>query len=258
MKTPLVAILTDFAEEDFFVASLKAVIAGINPEVRTVDISHRVPSFDIEAGSFILSACYGFFPEGAIFLAVVDPGVATGRKILLVRTTRHFFIAPDNGLLSGVLAREKTVDIREVSSDRFFLSRGPSTFEARERMAPAAAWLSQGIDPKEFGPRLVGCRRLDLPGPKRTRRGILGKVVYVDKFGNLITDIPGRELSRITAVRVGGQDVRDFRASYGIGKKGVPFGIVNSLGLLEIAVKEGSAASEINVGRGTPVELLVR
>src|SRR4030066_125597 len=111
MKKRFIALLTDFGEKDFFVPSLKAVIAGINPQARTIDITHEVPSFDIRAASFILFSCYAFFPEGTVFLAVVDPGVGSGRPILVAETKKYFFVAPDNGLLTLPLKSEELVSL---------------------------------------------------------------------------------------------------------------------------------------------------
>jgi S-adenosylmethionine hydrolase len=264
MSNSLIALLTDFGSRDFFVASLKAVIAAIHPAARTIDITHEVPPFDPAAAGFLLGACYRFFPEGTIFLAVVDPGVATRRKIILARTPRYDFIAPDNGLLTVPLAKERLVELREVRSSRFFLTSGRTTFEGRDRMAPAAAWLSLGVLPSEFGPRLRTFRRVRVPAPVRTKRGLRGAVLHADHFGNLITNIPGEMLASLRrrpraerpVVRIAGRDIRKLETSYGAAKPGEPFVLVNSLGLVEIALREDSAARLFGAGPGTPVRLL--
>jgi S-adenosylmethionine hydrolase len=264
MPNPLIALLTDFGNQDFFVASLKAVIAGIHPAARTIDITHEAPPFDPAAAGFILGACFRFFPEGTIFLSVVDPGVATGRKIILARTPRYAFIAPDNGLLTASLEKETVLEVREVRSRRFFLTPGRTTFEGRDRMAPAAAWLSLGVDPREFGPRLGAYKRIAVPAPVRTKSGIRGAVLYADHFGNLMTNIPGAMLARFRkgpraanpVLRIAGRDIRRFRTSYGSARTGGLFVLVNSLGLVEIAVSRGSAARSLGAGPGAPVRLL--
>jgi hypothetical protein len=190
MAAPLIALLTDFGERDFFVPSLKAVIAGINPDARTIDITHEVPSFDIRSASFVLFSCYAFFPRGTVFLAVVDPGVAGGRAILLAVTEKYFFIAPDNGLLTMPLRNEKILALRKATQNRFWLTADKTTFEARDRMAPVAAWLTRGIAPEEFGPEAHTYKRLKIPKPVRSGREIVGEILYQDKFGNLMTNIP--------------------------------------------------------------------
>ncbi len=264
MARPLIALLTDFGDRDFFVGSLKAVIAGIHPEAAVVDITHNAPPFNPAAAGFILGACSGFFPQDTIFLSIVDPGVGTGRKILLVRTPRFAFIAPDNGLLTAPLEREKILEVREIAARRFFLAAGRTTFEGRDRMAPAAAWLSLGVDPAEFGPRLRTYRKLSLPRPARVTSGIRGAVLYADHFGNLITNIPAAMLERLgdghpaakPVLRIAGREIRIFRTSYASAAVGRPFALINSLGLVEIAVREDSAAEALGAGPGTPVRLL--
>jgi len=264
MDHPLIALLTDFGGRDFFVGSLKAVIAGINPLAKTIDITHDIPSFDRQAAGFVLDACCRLFPAGTIFLAVVDPGVGTNRKIILVRTARYFFLAPDNGLLTRPLAKEKIREIRNVSSARFFITARRTTFEGRDKMAPVAAWLSLGLDPREVGPRLDRYAVMDVPSLAIGRRTIRGAVVYVDKFGNLITNISGDRLAAFRKADPGarpilsidGQIIRNFRRSYDSPKSGVPFALVNCLGLLEVAVSQGSAAEVLGASAGSPVGLL--
>jgi hypothetical protein len=263
MKTPFIALLTDFGEKDFFVPSLKAVIAGINPDARTIDITHEVPSFDIRAASFILFSCYEFFPKGTVFLAVVDPGVASGRAILLAETKKHFFIAPDNGLLTLPLRNEKIVGLRKVTKSRYWLTAGTTTFEARDRMAPVAAWLTLGLSPQELGPAVKNYKKLKIAEPNLTGHEITGAILYQDKFGNLMTNIPfsmfpstRRSKKKPRAIiYLGEARVGRFVASYAEVKDDRPFFLVNSQGLIEIAVREGSAAAVLGAGPGDPVKI---
>jgi S-adenosylmethionine hydrolase len=263
MKTRFIAMLTDFGEEDFFVPSLKAVIAGINPEARIVDITHEVPSFDIRAASFVLFSCYAFFPEGTVFLAVVDPGVASGRRILLAETRKYFFIAPDNGLLTLPLRSEKIVALRAVTQSRFWLTAETTTFEARDRMAPIAAWLTQGLPPEEFGPKVKSYRRLKIKEAVVSRREIVGEILYQDKFGNLMTNItramfqslkPSKTKPR-TILYLGERQLGRQVTSYADIEDDRPFFLVNSQGLVEIAVREGSAAAALSAKPGDPVRI---
>jgi hypothetical protein len=263
VKARFIALLTDFGEKDFFVPSLKAVIAGINPEARTIDITHEVPSFDIRAASFILFSCYRYFPKGTVFLAVVDPGVASGRAILLAQTKKYFFIAPDNGLLTLPLRNEDILSLRELNQSRFWLIAGRTTFEARDRMAPVAAWLTKGFSPKELGPTVRIYKRLKIDEPRRSGHEILGEILYEDKFGNLMTNIPFSMFPRSrrpkskpgVVLNLGRIRLDKFALSYAEVKEDRPFFLVNSQGLIEIAVREGSAAAALGAKPGDPVSL---
>ncbi len=263
METRFIALLTDFGEKDFFVPSLKAVIAGINPEARTIDITHQVPSFDIRAASFILYSCYAYFPRGTVFLAVVDPGVASGRPIMLAETGRYFFIAPDNGLLTLALKNEEIISLRKVNRSRFWLTPSRTTFEARDRMAPVAAWLTHGVPPGEFGPEVRSYKRLRIRQPRRSGLEISGEILYQDNFGNLITNIPFSMFPPAGRTRpgpgiilaLGRTRIERFVTSYAAVKDDRPFFLVNSLGMVEIAVREGSAAAALGAKPGDPARI---
>ena len=249
MRLPVIALLTDFGEEDWFVGSLKAVILTLNPRATIVDISHQIPAFDVGAAGFVLFAASRYFPKGTVFLTVVDPGVGTARKIILVETARYFFIAPDNGVLNLALAREKVKQVRQVTDSRFFLRRPSRTFEARDKMAPVAAWLSLGQKAESFGPKLRRYVKKAFPQPEFVGDEIRGRILYADKFGNLITNIPA---SAVQAVRTSKSAKRlslfvnatwagGFKESYASARKGELFFLVGSLGLVEIAARESSA-----------------
>jgi S-adenosylmethionine hydrolase len=265
MIPQFVALLTDFGEKDFFVPSLKAVIAAINPEARTIDITHEVPSFDVRTAGFILYSCCSLFPKGTVFLAVVDPGVASGRAVLLAETEKHRFVAPDNGLLTLALRDQKIVSFRKVSRSRYWLTGGTTTFEARDRMAPVAAWLTQGVPTAEFGPEVKAYKRLKIGRPVRSGTEIAGEILYQDKFGNLMTNIPRSLLRSLKpskaelrlVLHLGRNRISRSVATYAEGKGNAPFFLVNSQGLLEIAVREGSAAARLKARPGDPVRLLL-
>jgi S-adenosyl-L-methionine hydrolase (adenosine-forming) len=254
MNHPVIALLTDFGENDFFVASLKAVILNLNPEARIVDVSHRIPSFDVDAAGFVLWAAYKFFPQGTIFLAIVDPGVGSRRRILLVKTERYYFIAPDNGVLSLVLGEESIEQVREMTNPRFFLSPLSQTFEGRDKMAPAAAWLSRGASIDMFGPPVKRLKRRAGLKARIVSSEIQGRILYIDKFGNLITNIPAGLFERLAAKKgqehltllVGKERLGGLRENYSAAKKGEVFFLVGSLGLIEISVREASAAKRIH------------
>jgi S-adenosylmethionine hydrolase len=261
MDQPLIALLTDFGQEDYFVASLKAVILSLNPEARLLDISHSVRSFDVRSAAFLLQACFRFFPSGTIFLAIVDPGVGSGRRILAAETDRHKFIAPDNGLLSSALETSSERRVRAVTNTRYFLSDSPTTFEGRDRLAPLAAWLSLGVPAAEFGPLIDDPMSLPLPKAYFRHNEIIGHVAYIDKFGDVITDIPAGMLPlspgagpqpdlKLTLRK---QTISHFRQFYTQGGRSDLFFLVGSLGLVEIAQRQGSAAAALGAELGDVV-----
>jgi S-adenosylmethionine hydrolase len=263
MRPSVIALLTDFGDEDWFVASIKAVILSLNPRATIVDISHRIPSFDVDAAAFVLFAASKYFPKGTVFLAVVDPGVGSERKLLLVESARYFFIAPDNGVLSLVLEGEKVKQVRQVTNSRFFLRRPSRTFEARDKMAPVAAWLSLGQKVESFGPELCRYVKKTFPQPEFIGPEVRGRILYADKFGNLITNIPASAVEAVpmsgsakklslfvNATRVGG-----FKESYASARKGELFFLVGSLGLVEIAARESSAFKRIKPKPGAVVKI---
>ncbi len=276
MDRPIIGVLTDFGDEDFFVASLKGVIAQINPEARIIDITHRVPSFNVLSGSFILFAAYRYFPQKTIFLAVVDPGVGSSRKILCVETATYFFIGPDNGVLSMALEEETITQIRDVTENTYFLPHPTRTFEARDKMTPVAAWLSKGVPCEKFGPKIVSYNKLDVRRPKGEGDNLLGTILHIDKFGNLITNIPAEmlkqkregsdgQLLRLRLERGSGCESPELRGldivfhkTYGEALEGEALCLTGSLGLLEIAIREGSASEWLKASVGDGIILTTK
>lgn len=258
--------MTDFGEDDFFVASLKGVIARINPSARIIDITHRLPSFDIKAGSFVLFSSYKYFPGRTIFLVVVDPGVGTSRKILLAETDNYLFVAPDNGVLSLALEEEDIRQLREVTNQNYFLQEPSRTFEGRDKMAPVAAWLSRGLSCEEFGPERASYKKFKAEKPQIKRDEIIGHILYIDKFGNLITNIPEGMLEllqkktgkRELSLSVEDREITSFEQSYSSVKRGELLFLVGSVGLIEIAAKESSAAQKLRIKNGDRLKIIVR
>ncbi len=276
MDRPIIGLLTDFGEGDFFVGSLKGVIARINPKAQVIDITHRAPSFRVISGGFILFAAYSYFPPKTIFLTVVDPGVGSSRKILCVETKNYFFIGPDNGVLSMALEQEDLIQIRDVSNAGYFLPHPTQTFEARDKMAPVAAWLSQGTPCEKFGPKVVSYNKLNIQKPVEEENSLIGTILHIDKFGNLITNIPSEFLSKriksfagaLLGMKIvqgtgektfgpGGLEI-GVRKTYGEADKGEVLCLSGSLGLLEIAVREGSAADCLEASVGNEITLSVK
>ncbi len=268
MKRPFIALITDFGEDDFFVASLKGVILRINPGARIIDVTHEISSFDIKQGSFILFSCYKYFPARTIFLVVVDPGVGSSRSIILVKTKKYFFIAPDNGVLSLVLKSEEVQQVIKVTNKKFFREKQSKTFEARDKMAPVAAWLSKGTQPSLFGPEVEDYEVLGKLEPKRKEGEIIGSIIYVDKFGNLITNIPKSMLNKLMkeegkkrkgelALLTKNKKISTFRENYSQGKRGELFYLIGSLDFVEIAAREASASSKLKAKVGDKVRIVI-
>ncbi len=272
MEAPVIALMTDFGDDDFFVASLKGTILKINPKARLIDITHRVPSFNSKSASFILSSCYKYFPEKTIFLVVVDPGVGSSRQILAVETKRYFFIAPDNGVLTLVLEEEDVQQMRAVTNMKYFLPEISHTFEGRDKMAPVAAALSSGEACEELGPELNQYEKIELEKPTIKDKEIIGQIIYKDKFGNLIPNISEKQIEEFKRVfefkkrdkeiklclQIKGVEIPRYEESYISVEKGEFLFLIGSLGLVEIACREDSAADGLKADAGDLVKVGVR
>jgi len=251
-----ISLLTDFGHGGGYVGMMKGVILSINPRVRLVDLGHEVRPQGIRQAAFLLKTAVPYFPPGTIHVVVVDPGVGTERRVLAVRSGGAYFVGPDNGVLSWSIGPDGEV----VSVDREDLYRKPTsaTFHGRDRMAPVAARLSLGMPLEELGSRVSGW--VELPPPRlETREGrILGEVLYVDRFGNLITSIPGTLLGECAVedvrVQTGSIRIRGLKRTFGDGEVGSPIAYVGSTGFLEIA-RVGGSAADSGCELGSPVSL---
>lgn len=257
-KGRVIALLTDFGLDDNYVGTMKAVITGINPKACVIDLSHGVQPQDILGGAFLLSASYKFFPKGTIFVVVVDPGVGGERKIVCVQTRDYIFLAPDNGILGPVMAREEILSMVEVSNAKFFLPNVSSTFHGRDIFAPVAAHLSMGLKPERLGDTLKVLKKIDLPRPEVSADGtLIGEVICVDRFGNLITNIDDNLIRtaglRISSIAVGGKRIDKLSTSYQDGCLGELMALIGSSGHLEVAVNCGNASKSLNCSRGDKV-----
>jgi S-adenosyl-L-methionine hydrolase (adenosine-forming) len=262
MPRPLIAMLTDFGLRDHYAGTMKGVALSICPDATLVDITHDVPVHDVLAGALELAASYRYFPAGTIFLAVVDPGVGSARRGIAVEAGDFKFVAPDNGLLTAVLdelAPKKVVELTERRYARPTVSR---TFEGRDRFAPAAAWLAKGIEISALGRSASPIHRLDIPQPEVSADRIVGEVLRVDRFGNLITNIDRRTFDRLSSepldIRVGGVQVSKVISTYADAAAGDICALFGSSDHLEIAASGSSAASELSLSRGAPVQVARR
>ncbi len=255
----LITLTTDFGTRDWFVGTMKGVILGIQPRATLVDLTHDIPAGDIRSGAFALAAAARFFPRGTVHLVVVDPGVGSARKAVAVQTRNAVFVAPDNGVLSWALADEKIRAIHALEHEAYFLQPVSRTFHGRDFFAPVAAHLSRGVPISKFGPALKGLVRLERPEPRQGRDGIEGEVLYIDHFGNAITNLgadllraAGRASCEVYARR---RRVCPLKAFYQAAPPGTPVAIVGSSGFLEIAVNGGSAEKLLGLKTGTRVIL---
>ncbi len=257
MADPIITLTTDFGEDSPYVAAMKGVILSINPSARLVDLSHQIPPQDIRFANYFLAAAISYFPAGSIHVVVVDPGVGTERAALAIQAAGQHLLAPDNGCLTSVLQvlGGKAI-VRRLEERRFWRPSISSTFHGRDIFAPAAAHLSRGVDPSELGPVISSWQRLELLAPVRKGGRLTGEVLFVDHFGNLITNIPGDWMDQApAALQVGEQQVSQFRwvASYGAAPEGTLVVLVSSTGLVEIAITNGNAAQRLGVNVGASV-----
>ncbi len=261
----VVTFTTDFGLHDPFVGIMHGVVLTIHPETRIVDICHAVPSFDVLDAAWTIAQAYRFFPPRTVHVIVVDPGVGSTRRPILAETDDYIFVAPDNGVLSLIEAREPKFTVRHITSDRYFLQPVSQTFHGRDIFSPVAAWLSKGVAPAEFGPEISDYVRLDLPAVDHVGESNLrGVVLRVDKFGNLITNLGEQEAPALFAttppklkVLIAGQTITRVCHSYAEGGDDEFFAIIGSSGYLEIAARQASAAEKLAAGVGTPVGVLL-
>jgi S-adenosylmethionine hydrolase len=256
---PVITLTTDFGLADGYQGVLEGVIAGINSEARVVPISHEIDPGDIPGAWYLLKTHYRYFPPGTIHIAVVDPGVGSRRKIIAVSTDRYQFIAPDNGLLSFI-PDEDIVSIFAVTDRKYALADVSPVFHGRDIMAPAAAYLSRGVDPSCLGHAVTKIVGLAGTPPQFQEDKIIGRVVWIDRFGNIITSIQEEDIFDNAVVRVGETTIGPVRKTFSDVRRGELLAYIGSGGHLEIAVREDSAwetfksigreSLEIEVARG--------
>jgi S-adenosylmethionine hydrolase len=257
---PIVTLTTDFGERDPFVGIMKGVILGRAPAVHLVDLTHAVPRQNVVAGAHALASAARWFPRGTIHLVVVDPGVGTARRALVIETADAWFVGPDNGVASVAVPARAVRRIIDVSRSPHRLRPVSRTFHGRDVFAPIAAALASGVDPSTLGPRVRTMRRLVVPKPHRRARTLVGEVLWIDGFGNAVTNIRAVDLTggdfrgRRLSITIAGH-VAPFRPTYAAVPPGRPVALVNSADLLEIAVNGGSAAADLDARVGVRVRV---
>lgn len=258
----IVALLTDFGTRDHYVGTMKGVVLSVCPEAALVDLTHDVPPQQIAAAAWELQAAWRYFPAATVFLAVVDPGVGTARRALAAEAGGYFFVGPDNGIFTAVFDEVPPSAIVELREKKFARSTVSRTFEGRDRFAPAAGWLARGTPLSALGPPVSDYVRLPIPVARATPDGLEGEVVRVDRFGNLITNISRTHLEALagngTEVVIGGHHIAGVVATYGDAAPGAVCALLGSSDHLEVAIRGGDAATELGLGRGTPVHVRCR
>jgi S-adenosyl-L-methionine hydrolase (adenosine-forming) len=252
----LITLTTDFGLADPWVGIMKGVIATRAPGTPVVDVSHGVPPQDVFAGALVLRHAVPWFPRGTIHVAVVDPGVGSERRALCIETDAALLVGPDNGLLSLAAPPAAVRRIVELADERFFVTPRSRTFHGRDVFAPVAAALATGTDPGALGPTRAELVRLTLPEPERQGTMLRAQVIYVDRFGNLVTNVPGDALApERVSISIANARIRGIATSYAATARGTLVAVVNSWNLLEIAVRDGSAQERLGVGAGAPLTL---
>jgi hypothetical protein len=262
---PIVTLTTDFGTTDHFVGAVKGVILDIVPDAAIVDISHAVQAFDVLDGALAISQAYSYFPNGTIHMVVVDPGVGTVRRPILASSDGYHFVAPDNGVLSMVYAKEERVHVRHITSEHYFRVPVSNTFHARDIFAPVAAYLAKQVDSHKFGEEIEDYVRFAAPKPKATGENRMRAVVLkVDRFGNLITNVTPADVPALFTAKpgafkivVGSREITEIRTTYAEGSPGEVFGIIGSMGYLEIAGNRAAAAQVTGAGKGSEVSIIL-
>jgi S-adenosylmethionine hydrolase len=255
----IITLTTDFGTRDAYVAEMKGVMldiaASAGQSLSLIDLTHEVAAHDVTEGALALDAAAPFFPRGTIHLAVIDPGVGTDRRGLVVRTDRALLVGPDNGLFTPFLEGARLWEAWELRAEEYRLSAVSRTFHGRDIFAPAAAHLAAGVAPERFGPPVRDPVRQSWPTVRAVAGAVAGAVLHVDRFGNLVTSIRAEtldEVGRGARIRLGGRPL-PLVGTYGELEEGQAGALVGSSGRLEIAVREGSAAARFKARRGTPV-----
>ncbi|HTR97393.1 MAG TPA: SAM-dependent chlorinase/fluorinase [Candidatus Acidoferrales bacterium] len=259
MPSTIVTFLSDFGAQDWFVGVVHGIVHELAPSAAVVDLNHLIPPANVVRGAFILEAAAPDFPPGSVHLAVVDPGVGTERRALAVRARGAFFVGPDNGLLEWALAA-RDAEVHALAEERWFRRPVSRTFHGRDVFAPVAAHLARGEPIESFGPRITDPVRLAAAPPRREGDALVGRVVFIDRFGNALTNLTAELLDGAFAgprdgLRVGllGREVNGLARSYGDAPVGTLVAVLGSSGRLEIAQVGGDAAVRLGIGEGDPV-----
>lgn len=265
-QSPLITLTTDFGYKDPFVGMMKGVILKINPAARMVDITHDIAPHNVREAAFTIGMSYSFFPANTVHIVVVDPEVGSNRRPILVVTDQHYFIGPDNGVFSLIYgSKSEILDVIHMTADHYFMPQRGTTFHGRDIFAPAAAWLTRGIDTIKFGDMITDYITLQIPSvsmPAKTT--IEGEVIYIDRFGNVITNIKTSDLdalysgnpeAKLKIVTKGKQ--AELKNYYSQVTDKCLYSLINSSGYLELFVYRGNASTEFDIKIGDIVGVIL-
>ena len=262
---PIITLTTDFGTNDHFVGAVKGVILDIVPEAAIVDVTHAIQAYDVLDGAIAISQTYSYFPTGTVHMVVVDPGVGTTRRPIIASSDGYHFVAPDNGVLSMVYAKEERIHVRHVTSEHYFHQPVSSTFHGRDVFAPVAAYLAKMVDSHKFGDEIEDYVKFAAPRPKPAGDNRLRAVVLkVDRFGNLITNLTPQDAPSLFGAKpsafkivVGNKEITEIRNTYAEGAPGEVFGILGSMGYLELVANRAAAAQLTGAGKGSEVSIFL-
>lgn len=258
---PMITLTTDFGLKDEYVGLMKGVIKSVNPMVPVVDLTHYISPQDVKWAAHLIYYSYSYFPAGTIHVIVVDPGVGSSRQIKLLKAAGHYFLFPDNGVMSKIAGKHKPEEIWEINNERYFLDDISSTFHGRDIFAPVAAHLSAGVQPPQMGIRTHELYTVHIHEPEVLEDRVEGHVIHVDQFGNLITNIEEGFLRTLhtrykdLVIDVGGRRIHGLSKSYTMVRPGGLLANLGSKGLLEVSVNRGDASSSLGVYEGDPVKV---
>jgi S-adenosylmethionine hydrolase len=261
LARPIITLTTDYGTSDHLVAAMKGVILGINPDVNLIDVTHQVLAHDVLDGALTVGQAYKLFPSKTIHIVVVDPGVGTARRPILVAADQHYFVAPDNGVLSSVYDQTEALYVWNIISEHYFRHPVSNTFHGRDIFAPVAAWLSKSWQTSSFGEPITDFVRFAMPKAKASGNTIKGIVLKTDHFGNLITNLTPADAPAFTApdgkfaIKVGNGSITKIVPTFAQGAAGEAVGVIGSSGYLEIVVNKGNASKSLAATRGMEVKV---
>ncbi len=262
----IITLTSDYGTKDAFAASMKGVVYKVNPQAQIVDITHEIGPQDVWEAAFTLRAAAQYFPKGTVHLAVVDPGVGSGRRPIIVVTESYYFVGPDNGLFSLIYQEAERIRVHHITATHYFLPNPGPTFHGRDIFAPVAGWLAKGIPSGNFGEEITDYVKLNVPVPKISQSAIEGHVVHVDRFGNIITNISYKHVQSLLPegavlntiqVALMGKEIRGLKHYYAEAAPGELSAIVNSSGNLEIFMFKQNARAALSAKRGEIVRISV-
>ncbi len=263
----IITLTTDFGTKDSFTASMKGVVLKINPDAKIVDITHEIGPQDVWEAAFTLKTAYNNFPKGTVHLAVVDPGVGSTRRPIIVVTESYYFVGPDNGIFSLIFQEAERLRVLHITATHYFLPNPGATFHGRDIFAPVAAWLAKGTPSGNFGEEVEDFVKLNVPVPKKSQNGLEGHVIHIDRFGNVITNITHKDISSLVpeggaqtpaTVTIAGKEIKGLKQFYAQAAPGEPGALINSSGYLEIFLFKQNARTTLSIKRGEAVRLTLQ